>query len=221
MLKQIFKFFLWVFIIFLILSIGYWAGTQDSLDSVSQTDLEKAKTDAPELNSPLEIKNKGGPDGSATSPTSHKKNTALDPREPPTSKDSETQTRNKKASEDKLASALMSQTIIPESNQLTYTISVKDYLARDDAEELVKRLGENGYSAYILSIWDSYKQLWHGVRVGHYLKYDAAVKEAKEFTLATRLPAKVLGLGSLELLPLAFFEKKSNPPEPEAVASKK
>ena len=85
-----------------------------------------------------------------------------------------------------------------------------------DAEDLTKRLREKKEKAYILSVWDNHKQLWHSVRTGNYKNYESARKAATQFSAKHRLTIKVIKLGSLEFIPPQFLVK-----EPQALKAPK
>jgi len=73
----------------------------------------------------------------------------------------------------------------------SYSVQIGVFLTEDAAQQLQRKFGGRGYSAYVFQAKDTTGQTWYAVRIGHFKELAPATRTAVNFTMNERLPAHV------------------------------
>jgi cell division protein FtsN len=73
----------------------------------------------------------------------------------------------------------------------SYSVQIGVFLTEDAAQQLQRKFGGRGYSAYVFEGRDNASQTWYAVRIGHFRELGPATRTAVNFTMNERLPAHV------------------------------
>jgi len=73
----------------------------------------------------------------------------------------------------------------------SYSVQIGVFLTEDAAQQLQRKFGVRGYSAFVFQGRDNTGQTWYAVRIGHFKDLAPATRTAVNFTMNERLPAHV------------------------------